>query len=347
MLNSMTRSALRGCAAAALALTLAACDDEPAPQFEPTGTGSLSGFLYVDVNEDRRYDPSDGDRPLPGVTVQVRSRATSQVIGSATAVTDASGRFTIENLPLGTHDLFIVTDELPEGANVCGNPTAVTVNRSESAFAQIAARVACLISINEAERQPVGTPVLVRGIVTSPGGMVRSDYTFIEDASSGVLIFGGAFGSIDLNIGDLVEVSGTIGQFGGEAQLLNATLRSRTEDAAAVVPQEVTTAQVTQAGIDPFDPLIGRLVVVRKAQLTTTFNSGGNRNATINDGSGNALVRAQSGLVASVSNDTDVMTAGNLSVGKCYDITGIAASFNGAGQIFPRSFSDFVEVPCS
>jgi hypothetical protein len=31
----------------------------------------------------------------------------------------------------------------------------------------------------------------------------------------------------------------------------------------------------------------------------------------------------------------------------CYDITGFGANFAGAGQIFPRSVADIVEVPCN
>ena len=33
--------------------------------------------------------------------------------------------------------------------------------------------------------------------------------------------------------------------------------------------------------------------------------------------------------------------------GTCYDVTGMVGSFNGAGQIFPRSTADIVEVSCN
>jgi hypothetical protein len=94
---------------AAAALGLAACESEVAPPFELEGTGALEGRLFFDAGADGVYDPLAGDEPLAGVQVRVRERGTSTWSPGGQATTGADGRFRIENLPLGTHDVFIDT----------------------------------------------------------------------------------------------------------------------------------------------------------------------------------------------------------------------------------------------
>jgi hypothetical protein len=104
-----------------------------------------------------------------------------------------------------------------------------------------------------------------------------------------------------------------------------------------------TTSEVSLSGTTYTDPLQGRLLKIEKAELTAAFGAGGAniQNGIINDGSGATTIRIDDGVADRNSLNT-IMT-----VGLCYDIVGFGANFAGAGQIFPRSLADIVEVPCN
>lgn len=343
--SSINRRSGAGAAALAAALILAACADDPAPPFEVEGTGSIEGLLFLDANEDGFFDPSSGDVPVEGVQVAARNRGTLEVISGATTTTDASGRFALTGLPPGTHDLFFEEGSIPEGTFVCRNPVPATVTIGETQFAEVAARPACLISISEAEAMPLGEFVIVRGIVTAAPGQIRSETTMIQDDETGIRIFDPVLQGQGIEVGDLIEVGGVLDHNGEERQLEAVTLREHIEDVENPVPDEVTTAEIAAAGSDILHPLQGRLVVVRGAELTRGFTSGGSRNALIDDGSGATEVRVETGL--SSGNGDAILTTLGLEVGKCYDIIGAAGSFFGTGQLFPRTATDFTEVTCS
>ncbi len=61
---------------------------------------SIAGIVYVDSNGDCVYDPSLGERPLPGVTIQLRD-ATGAVIAST--ITNSLGEYRFEQLRPGQY----------------------------------------------------------------------------------------------------------------------------------------------------------------------------------------------------------------------------------------------------
>src|SRR4051812_6009625 len=69
-----------------LVLGAAACNSETAPQFDLNKTGSLTGLLFFDANNDGRFDPSSGDSLLKNVKVSVLERGTTSTLagGSGT-----------------------------------------------------------------------------------------------------------------------------------------------------------------------------------------------------------------------------------------------------------------------
>ena len=70
------------------------------------GTGVLTGFAFLDKNQDGLHQP--GEPPLPGVAVWIRGRRLS-------LKTDRLGRFTIQNLRAGPYDLEVDLENLPLG----------------------------------------------------------------------------------------------------------------------------------------------------------------------------------------------------------------------------------------
>ena len=70
------------------------------------GTGVLTGFAFLDRNQDGVYQP--GEPALPGVGVWIRGRRLG-------LETDRLGRFTIQNLRAGPYQLEVDLDDLPLG----------------------------------------------------------------------------------------------------------------------------------------------------------------------------------------------------------------------------------------
>jgi len=322
---------------------IAACDDTIPPQFEVDGTGTVEGLLYFDADNDEVFDPSDGDEPVDGVGVAVRVRDTDAVIASGT--TGADGRFSIPNVAAGTHDVFFDDASVPTGLFVCENPVETTVLIEAPSFVGVPSRNACLVPIGDVQASAApGDFVIVRGIVTaSPSQFDESD-SAIQDETGGIWLFTGALDGQGIEVGDVIEVGGTL-TLEPALQLEGVSLREVVPDAGTVVPEETTTAAVSASGSAPRDPLQNRLAVVRGAELTSPFDQGGSRNASIDDGSGSTVIRAES--VLSPSSGDDILTTTGMTVGNCYDVTGIVAGFFGTGQIFPRTVDDIVEVPCS
>jgi DNA/RNA endonuclease YhcR with UshA esterase domain len=325
----------------AAVVVVAGCD-EIAPPITVDGTGSLEGLVFFDASEDGIFDPADGDSAIGGVALAVQERGTGQTFPNGSAVSAADGRFTIDALPLGTHDMKIDTLTVPDGVSICQNPIRVSVYLNETTFERVNGRPGCLITILAAKEVTLGEFVIVRGIVTSAPGQIEANFAYIEDATAGLFLFAPALMGQGINVGDQIEVGGTTTLFNTQFQLTGAVLREVVPDVTTPIPVLVTTAEIAASGSDPFDDLQNRFVRLEKAQLLEAFAASGNsQNSTIDDGSGTVIIRVDDG-VADRNELDNIFTAG-----ACYDINGFAANFNGAGQIFPRSLDDIVEVPCN
>jgi hypothetical protein len=322
------------------ALVVAGCSlaEDPAPLFEPTGTGDVSGFLFFDADANGQFTPIGGDTALAGVKILVRERGSEVAIDST--VTEAgTGAFSFEGLPPGTHDIFIVRDPATTGALLfCTNPLRASVYVGEQAFFPVVARTGCVKRIAIAKDTAQGNPVTVAGIVTAAQGTYRSDNAVIQDPTGGILIFG-LSGAANLQLGDSVEVSGTLSNFGGELQIVSPQV-APTRRSGVPVPEPDTVTTGSLASATPTSPAIGRLITVTGVTVGE-FTTGGTppRNAPIDDGSGAIQIRLD-------GNTLGVITTARFQTGRCYDITGILGINNGTVQLKPRMVADVVEVTC-
>jgi DNA/RNA endonuclease YhcR with UshA esterase domain len=317
---------------------LGACAEDPAPPFEVEGSGRLTGQLFFDADNNGLFSPLGGDTLLRNVAVEVRERGSSVVIDATT--TDANGAFEFDAVPPGTHDVFLVRDPGLMGTLVfCANPLRASVYRDETAFITAPAKRGCVVRINVAEADTLRAAVTVAGIVTAAQGTYRSDNAYIQDPTGGVLLFD-VPGSAALTLGDSIEVSGVLTQFNGEAEIEAVIIAPNRGTAAVPAPVERTTggiaAAVAAGGTKTAD--VGRLVVVRHAK-TGAFTTGGNRNATLNDGSGAIEIRLDGNVLT-------VIPTTRFDPTKCYDIIGNLGYFNGTPQLKPRIPSDVTEVAC-
>jgi hypothetical protein len=317
---------------------VAACAEDPDPPFAVEGSGRLTGRLFFDADNNGLFTPLGGDTLLSNVAVEVRERGSSEVIESTT--TDAAGEFSFDALPPGTHDVFLVEDEDVTGTLVfCANPVRTSVYRDETAFVSAPAKRGCVVRINVAEAEPLGSPITIAGIVTAAQGTYRSDNAYIQDPTGGILIFG-LPGSAALALGDSVEISGSLTQFNGEFELENPIVAPNKGSATVPAPLERTTGGIANAvSAGPRAPDIGRLLVVRVATVGA-FTAGGNRNAVLDDGTGAIEIRLDGNVI-------NVIPTTRFNQTQCYDIIGILGTFNGAPQLKPRIPSDVTEVPCS
>ncbi|MEO5511572.1 MAG: hypothetical protein ABIS27_13155 [Longimicrobiales bacterium] len=336
--------------AALLVGVVGGCDNKIDPVFTVPGTGAVEGQVFLDADRDGRYDPSGGDRLLTNVKVRVLDRGTTSVLAGATAVTDASGRFTIASVPVGSHELVIDTVGVGAGVAFCQNPVPLTVFLNETRFQDIAARGGCIITIAEAEQSTTGKGVTIRGTVTSSPGQIVAGRMYVQDETGGIRVDQANLGGQTLVVGNVVEIAGSFSLNAGEAVLTSAKLNEKGPGVVAAIPIVTTTKAITAAGLATTDPLNGELVIVKNAKVTQIFNNGtgSSRNAYINDGSGSTILRIDTGVIFVTGTVADLVVALSAitSLNKCYDITGIVANFNGLGELFPRTLADIKEVTC-
>jgi hypothetical protein len=326
-------------AAAAVAILSGACSTEPAPPFSVEGTGNLSGLVFLDRDQNGVYDPSAGDSALSNLHLLVRSRGTTLTLPGADVRTDAAGRFSITGLPAGTQSLQIDTTGVGSDISFCINPVPVSIYIDETQFVKVDARNGCVVTISVASAQPQGSHITVRGTVTSSLNQISTGAAYVEDATGGLQLFSPTGPSF--KIGDVIEVSGTLTTFSNELEVTNAVVNS-VSAGTPLTPKDITAADALAAGGDVQANLQGRLVRIKAAKLTDNFTGGGGRNGVINDGTGALTVRIDSHVVGDAATIPTTFTAG-----KCYNWTGILKAFTSpAVELFPRTLSDVVEVPC-
>lgn len=327
------RRPARALLAAAAALTAAACAEDPAPQFAPEGTGTVSGVVFFDRDNNGLFSPVGGDTTLRGVAVELRNRGTTDAIDRAT--TDAEGRFTLTG-PVGTHDVFISGDAAFQAARLvyCGGARP-TLYRAEQTFLPVPIKTGCVIRINAAKALAQNANVTVAGIVTARPGRLRTNNLYLQDPTGGLQVFG-VNNALNLQEGDSVEISGTLSSFSTELQIVSATIAPNVRrGVGGVTPATRTTAQVA-AVTSPTNGDVGRLVAIRRVRVGA-FASG---NAPADDGSGPVALRIANETVTSIGTARFVAD-------RCYDVTGIVSIFNNSPQLLPRGPEDVREVSCS
>src|SRR5205814_1145187 len=186
--------------------------------------------------------------------------------------------------------------------------------------------------------------VHVQGVVTSINFRQSNgsgiEY-YIQDPTAGVDIFRTAT-TRSFNIGDNVDVVGTVKQFNGLTEFdPGATLSNLTVLPAGTLPavptQVVTCAQLGDNGAG--EPLEGRLIRVNNVTLAAPPATwAASTNYVINDSSGPCTIR--------ISASTNLV--GQAPPGGTFSVAGVlgqfdsAAPFDSGYQLFPRSSSDML-----
>ena len=330
------RQSLTAVMAACALLGAAACDDEQAPPFEIEGTGDVAGQLFFDADNNGQFSPLGGDTLLRDVEVKLVVRNDpEQTI--ATTTTTSEGRFSFSNVAAGTHQIVLAESPAIEALSFCTLPASASVYIGELTFLRVPAKRGCVVRIADAKNVTVGQSTTIAGIVTTNQGTYRSDNVYIQDPTGGIQIFG-VPGALGLQIGDSIEVTGNMGVFRDELQLVAPTVAPNIVAVTPLEPVIRTAKQLTDAanGPGPKSPDVGLLMTVRGITSVGAFASG---NATITDATGSIQLRLDGSAATAIPATT-------FQAGTCYDITGILGYSFGILQLKPRTLADVEEVAC-
>ena len=332
----MTSHSARVAALLSAMMIAGACADDPDPVSPIDEKGIASGIVFFDRDNNGVYTPTAGDSVMPGVVVQLKLRGTDSTLASAT--TGADGRWSSE-VPVGTHDVVVVRGEdlIAAGFVWCGARTSVY--RQEETFLATPVKFGCVVRINLAEAEPVGTTVTISGIVMAQPGRYRNDNLFLQDPTGGIQVFG-VSAALGLLEGDSIEITGEIGVFNQQVQIVSPRVAQNIRRGAEVYPAIVRTTEQLAATSNPLAADVGKLVKVQKVALTNVPAGTAAGNATMNDGSGAAQLRLDGNAATNIGWSA-------FQTGRCYDITGILGFFSGAIQLQPRSSADVTEVSCN
>ncbi|WP_057937998.1 DUF5689 domain-containing protein [Algoriphagus resistens] len=181
-----------------------------------------------------------------------------------------------------------------------------------------------LISIAAARQKALGTKVIVKGILTA------SDHfggpAFIQDQTGGIPVFDSQIhGKEVFQIGDEIQLLGTIGSFNQQLQLVEVEEFELISSGNPLSPISVSISQLTAE-------LEGQLISISAASFATpTGLLFPESNYVITDGSGNLELRIDGEITSLV---------GRVIPSDAQTITGVLGSFRGTLQLLPRFLED-------
>ena len=299
--------------------------------------GTVTGLVFRDLNGNGSFEAGT-DITAAGLAVRLtRDSAGTQLVQSTTLAANAS--YTFETVAPGTYFVQYAT---PSGFTfgAAGTSRRVTVaprraTTLNATFATITTPIATVRTL------PVGTPVLIGGILTSrPGqmGTGPSAEVWVQDETGGVAVFGGPTAdSTRLLVGTRVEVSATVAApFNGQLQV-GTTAAPPTYlvlgPATPVAPVAQTGMQVNARTLE------GRLVSLAGWRVTSIPTGTGAAFTVLGVAPDGQTVQLR------VGSNLGGITRANFAVGATYTITGVLSQFNTTAQVKPRTPADIVVTP--
>lgn len=285
--------------------------------------GSISGVLYRDEDASGAFEAGI-DLPAPGVTVQL-FRGTPSGDPVAETTTGADGSFAFGTVRPGTYTVrFLAPDgiTLVDGAD---QTVVVTATGDVSLQAEFTGNL--VVPIAEARARPLDASVTVEGVVTVAQGTFRTDNAYVQDASGGIQVFGLAT-DLGLELGDSIRVSGNLGQFNNEEQIVDPVV-TVLGTGTVPAPRTVSGAEMAGGGFEGELARISGVVVQSVGGQSSDFSSF------------NVVGEAPDGTTVTirVEGRTNVENTAFV-VGEEYDVAGVLSVFRDTPQIKPRGLAD-------
>ncbi|HSJ08585.1 MAG TPA: SdrD B-like domain-containing protein [Longimicrobiales bacterium] len=203
--------------------------------------------------------------------------------------------------------------------------------------ADVVAGSAAVQTIEEARAFALNSPVTVEGVVIVAQGTFNAANVYIQDPTGGLQVFNVPT-DMDLEVGELVRVSGLLGQFNQERQIVRFSSSEPpviTRLGFAAVPAPIVLSGAAVLG-NAHEGELAMATGLEVKTVGTQFPTG--------TGSYNVTVTAPDGTTFTIRIDNRAVgiTPDFWVVGGIYDVTGVLGSFNGGGQLKPRSPADAV-----
>ncbi len=284
------------------------------------GSGGTDGFLTVNDGTGSIEMKIDGDGDIPGLATPAGTFTLKGIVSQDDFLRPFDTRYTIA--PRDRTDL---------GA-AAGGPALITI-------AQAREDIDGTTGVTPDDYVPdrLGQQVKIRGVVTSVDFRGASGTeVYIQDPTAGVDIFSTSINTV-FNIGDNLEVTGTVAQFNGLTEITPSSAADITVLAPGTLPavnmEVVTLSQLINGGAG--EAYEGKLIRVNNITLASppaTFAA--NTNYIMNDATSTGVVQMR------IDSDTDI--DGTAPPAGTFSVIGVLGQFDSAGpfdsgyQLFPR-----------
>jgi DNA/RNA endonuclease YhcR with UshA esterase domain len=283
--------------------------------------GNIRGLVYRDDDGSGDFDP-ELDTPAAGLTVSLSFAAGGEDIASTT--TDATGAYAFDGVRPTSYNVTATPFESIEFP--AGNAQTVTVPPDGTVTADFVFTGNLVVEIAEARARDAGSVATVEAVATVGTGPFGSSSFYLQDATGGIAIFDGS--RPDVEMGDLLRLTGTVGAFNDEIQISGSITIENL--GAGTVPDPRPTSG---ADLNAF-MFQGELVALNgfTVESVSNIDSFDNHNVNGKDTAG-------TDIVLRVDSRTGLGSA-FWEVGTTYSVVGIASRFRDTFQLKPRMPDD-------
>lgn len=290
--------------------------------------GSVSGVLFRDDNGNGTFDAGI-DTPAPGMTVNLFIGSDGTKPPIAVTTTNSAGQFTFNTLRPGPYTVEVKA--IPTITLVGGDIIPVTVTAAATTTTTKTFTGNLLVPISGARAAAVGSTVAFEGVALANAGLVGTNQLYVQDANSGILVFGTATAGIVA--GDVVRIIGVTALFNGELEVVapggGVLVVTKISSGTVPAPKLITPAQLVSGAF------VGQLVKLQAIKPTTVPGT-----ATTNYNIGFGTLPADIFQVRVASLTLVPIPLTFWIAGAPYDVTGVVGVFNGTMQVKPRSPTD-------
>ncbi|MEO8200741.1 MAG: hypothetical protein ABI679_09495 [Gemmatimonadota bacterium] len=249
--------------------------------FNPSGSGTVLGFVYLD--RDGTLDITQGDTVFAGVRVGLVVSGTTDTV--KTALVDATGNVRFTGVPFGNYQFVVDSTTVGDSLEIQAIDTAAVHLRANGASQTVVSRLGFpLTTIAAARGLPIGSRIFVVGTALAPLDVFGDTTAHIQGGGVAIRLANARDGGFPSSAGDSVRVLGTVTLRAGQPVLDTAIVYAFNNGPAAV-PVALTTLQANTADGGAQD---AALVQITNANIDSTSVAvpGQDFHAFVSDGTG-------------------------------------------------------------
>ncbi len=298
------------------------------------------------INTGQTFDPNANYPPTanagPDQTVDSGAIVTLDGSGSSdsdgTIVAYAWSQIAGPDVTLSATDQAAVTFTVPEVTETTTFSFQLTVtddgDSTDTDYINITVYIVTNMSIAQARQQSLGAMVNITGVVISINWVSSTEYS-IQDSTGGISLYYSG-GTMVLNMGDQVQITGAIAEYNGKMEIIPASETDVTVMATGVAlpePVVLTVAQLNANGENYESQLIQINNVTNQGTGAAWPAAGSNANIDISDNNSDIAVMR-------IDKETDI--DGTAEPIWPADVVGVATEYSGVYQILPRMLTDIL-----